>query len=55
MPDFLFTPFSSQNSSSNANLITTSGRSTKGTAPADYVSDSLATASLFAQPPGLRR
>lgn len=51
MPDFLFTQFSSQNINSNTSLITTNGRSTKGITPADYVSDNLATASLFAQHP----
>lgn len=51
MPDFLFTQFSSQNINSNTSAITTHGRSIKGVAPADYVSDNLASASLFAQHP----
>lgn len=51
MADFLFTQFSSQNINSNTDLVTTSGRSVKGIAPASYVSDSLANAALFAAHP----
>lgn len=51
MADFLFTEFSTQNINSNTDIIHTSGRSTRGIAPARYVSDDLATAALFAAHP----
>lgn len=51
MPDFLFTQFSSQNINSNTDLITTSGRSTKGVASASYVADALANAALLVTHP----
>ena len=51
MPDFLFTQFSSQNINANTDLVTTSGRSTKGLAGGSYVSDALANAALHAAHP----
>ncbi|MEQ1641065.1 MAG: hypothetical protein ABL881_09670, partial [Novosphingobium sp.] len=51
MPDFLFTQFSSQTINSNTDLVTTSGRSTKGIASGSYGADSLANAALRAAHP----
>ena len=51
MADFLFTQFSSQNINTNTDIILTSGRAAKGQVPASYVSDSMATAALFAAHP----
>ena len=51
MPDFLFTQFSSQTINSNTDLVTTSGRSTKGIASGSYVADSLSNAALRAAHP----
>lgn len=51
MPDFLFSQFPNQNINANTDLVITSGRTTKGVASAIYVSDSLATAALFAAHP----
>ncbi|MFM5924097.1 MAG: hypothetical protein ACKOPG_07940 [Novosphingobium sp.] len=51
MADFLFTQFAAQNINANTDLVTTSGRSTKGVALASYVCDSLASAALLAAHP----
>lgn len=51
MADFLFSQFASQNINSNTDIVTTSGRTTKGVTPASYVADNLATAALFAAHP----